>query len=98
MNNQLYLKNVASLQYDQSRCTGCTRCIEVCPHGVFKMKSTKAYIHNKDRCMECGACQINCPADAIEVNSGVGCAYAVINGMIKNSDPSCDCGSDKTDC
>jgi len=28
--------------------------------------------------MECGACKLNCPTSAISVNSGVGCASAMI--------------------
>jgi hypothetical protein len=28
--------------------------------------------------MECGACQVNCPTHAIAVESGVGCAAAMI--------------------
>jgi hypothetical protein len=28
--------------------------------------------------MECGACQLNCPTSAIAVDSGVGCAAAMI--------------------
>jgi ferredoxin len=28
--------------------------------------------------MECGACQVNCPTNAISVESGVGCAAAMI--------------------
>jgi ferredoxin len=35
-------------------------------------------------CMECGACSLNCPADAIEVKSGVGCAAAVLHSMLKS--------------
>jgi hypothetical protein len=32
--------------------------------------------------MECGACQVNCPTDAISVDSGVGCAAAMIRAAL----------------
>ncbi|NQU52741.1 MAG: 4Fe-4S binding protein, partial [Bacteroidetes bacterium] len=67
MDNQKYLKNVATLQYDSSKCIGCKMCMEVCPHNVFKMTGKKAEIINKDRCMECGACEINCIANSLSV-------------------------------
>ena len=68
----LYLKNVATLNLDAEKCTGCKMCTQVCPHQVFAMNERKAYITNKDLCMECGACSKNCPAGAISVRSGVG--------------------------
>ena len=33
-----------------------------------------------------------CPAQAISVNPGVGCAAAILNGWISGSKPSCGCG------
>ena len=98
MDNQVYLKNVVSLEYDQQKCTGCGMCVEVCPHGVFKMVNKKAQILNRDRCMECGACELNCNSKAISVESGVGCAAAIITGFFTNSEPSCGCGSSKSTC
>ncbi len=71
-----YTKN--TLEYNPEMCTGCEMCIDVCPHGVFAMNSRTAEIQRKEACMECGACQINCPSDAIKVDSGVGCAAAMI--------------------
>jgi hypothetical protein len=32
--------------------------------------------------MECGACQLNCPTHAIAVESGVGCAAAMIRAAL----------------
>lgn len=90
-----YIKSVLSLKLDQAKCIGCSTCFDVCPHLVFKMENNKAYISDKESCMECGACKLNCPTGAIEVNSGVGCAYAVINGLITGTEPSCDCGNNK---
>ncbi len=87
-----YIKNGGSLALDIDKCTGCGNCIEVCPHNVFKLLDKKALIVIRDACMECGACRINCPAGAIEVNSGVGCAAAVISGIFGNKSPECGCG------
>lgn len=92
-----YLKNVATLQLDSEKCIGCGKCVEVCPHRVLKMVDRKASILEKDLCMECGACAKNCPANAIKVDAGVGCAYAVIVGWLRGSEPSCDC-SDSGSC
>jgi hypothetical protein len=41
--------------------------------------------------MECGACALNCEFGAIAVNTGVGCAAALINGMITGGPPTCGC-------
>lgn len=93
MSRQVYLKNVVTLKLDQEKCSGCKMCLIVCPHEVFKISDRKAVIVNKDWCMECGACQKNCPENAISVRTGVGCAAGVINGLIRGTEPSCDCSS-----
>lgn len=86
-----YLKNVVTLRLDPSRCTGCGMCVEVCPHGVFQMKNGKAMIVDRDACMECGACEKNCAFGAISVRAGVGCAAALIHGVIQGGEPTCGC-------
>ncbi len=93
MNTQLYIKDVVTLEYDAAKCTGCSLCVQVCPHRVFQMENKKAVITNRDRCMECGACAMNCREQAITVNKGVGCAAAVLNSMIRKTEPSCSCGA-----
>jgi NAD-dependent dihydropyrimidine dehydrogenase PreA subunit len=67
-----YIKNVATLKLDREKCVGCGRCIEVCPHDLFRMEEGKAMIQDLDSCMECGGCERNCPSGAIEVKKGVG--------------------------
>ena len=89
-----YLKNVATLSLEPSKCTGCGMCSTVCPHDVFTIKDGKAAVTDRDSCMECGACEKNCPLAAITVKTGVGCAAAVINGMLTGSEPTCGCSSD----
>jgi NAD-dependent dihydropyrimidine dehydrogenase PreA subunit len=86
-----YFKNVATLSLDDEKCVGCGMCEEVCPHGVFSLHNGKARIDEIDNCMECGACALNCPSNALEVNAGVGCAAAIIKGLITGSEPTCDC-------
>ena len=88
-----YLKNVVSLKYFPENCSGCKRCTEVCPRGVFEIKDKKAIVIDKDLCIECGACKNNCEYGAIEVKEGVGCAAAVVYGMLTGKEPQC-CGMD----
>lgn len=88
----VYLKNVATLELDTQKCTGCGICTEVCPHGVFKMNGKSVHIIDRDACMECGACSRNCPAEAIGVEAGVGCAAAVINSLLGRNGGECCCG------
>jgi len=93
MSGLKYLKNVVTLELDQQKCNGCRMCTIVCPHDVFIIENRKAFIDKKDLCMECGACEKNCPEGAISVKSGVGCAAGIINGLLRGTDPSCDCSS-----
>ncbi len=87
-----HLKNVATLKLDREACTGCGLCVTVCPHEVFALADGKAHIIDLDACMECGACAGNCPVTALSVNSGVGCASGIINGLLNGSG---DCCCDK---
>ncbi len=86
-----YLRNIATLELDATRCTGCGMCLDVCPHAVFRQTNGTAEIADRDACMECGACALNCPAGAIEVRPGVGCAAALLAAKLKKSDAPC-CG------
>jgi Fe-S-cluster-containing hydrogenase component 2 len=73
-------------------------CLEVCPHEVLELEKGKVKIADLDACMECGACALNCPQGAISVQSGVGCAAALIMAKLKGSaTPECGCGDEKSD-
>ena len=79
-----------TLQYDPELCIGCEMCVIVCPHAVFAMNDRVAQFLHPDACMECGACQLNCPTGAITVDSGVGCAAAMITAALtRKSEPTC---------
>ncbi|MEI7501264.1 MAG: mercury methylation ferredoxin HgcB [Bacteroidota bacterium] len=98
MNGFVYLKDVVTLELDVTKCKGCLICMEVCPHGVFGVENKKAFILHKDFCMECGACAKNCKEGAITVKSGVGCASGIINGLLRGTEPSCDCSEESNCC
>jgi NAD-dependent dihydropyrimidine dehydrogenase PreA subunit len=87
-----YLKNGETLSLNGELCNGCRECIEVCPHAVFELRNGKAVIADREACMECGACALNCASGALMVKAGVGCAAAVIQGIIRGTAPSCGCG------
>ena len=83
---------VNTLVYNAELCNGCTMCEAVCPHAVFAMNGRKARLVQPQACMECGACQVNCVTGAIRVESGVGCANAMIRSALRGQkEVSCDC-------
>jgi NAD-dependent dihydropyrimidine dehydrogenase PreA subunit len=84
-----YLEDVITLGFDVDKCTGCGMCTQVCPHGVFAMDGTRAKLVDRGACMECGACALNCAFGAITVQSGVGCAAAIIASYFRRGDVSC---------
>ena len=98
MKDLLYLADVVTLDLCEKTCNGCGMCLIVCPHDVFELSGKKAHIKRKDYCMECGACALNCPVGAISVNSGVGCANAIINSVLKKTEPTCGCSDSKSNC
>jgi len=94
-----YLDN--SLKFYKDRCINCKRCTDVCPHGVFSAGKTHVNLVYQALCMECGACALNCPVQAIEVESGVGCAWAMISAALRGRDMDggeCSCGGDAGSC
>jgi NAD-dependent dihydropyrimidine dehydrogenase PreA subunit len=83
---------VNTLAYDPELCNGCALCVMVCPHAVFKMDGRKAVLVHPSACMECGACMLNCVSGAIAVESGVGCAAAMIRAALTGQkEATCDC-------
>ncbi len=73
---------VNTLQYNTELCINCGMCLDVCPQGVFAQGDRVVKLMRPSACMECGACQLNCPVGAIAVESGVGCAGAMIRAAL----------------
>ncbi len=76
------VSEINSLRYDSALCIGCGLCVDVCPHGVFALNGRLARLVRPAACMECGACQKNCPVGALWVDSGTGCASAMIRAAL----------------
>lgn len=81
-----------TLRYEPDLCINCEMCITVCPHGVFAPGREAVVLARADACMECGACERNCPAGAIGVDSGVGCAAAMIKAALLGKKETACCG------
>ena len=87
-----YVSN--TLEYNPELCIDCGMCTAVCPHGVFASGDGVAQLVQPEVCMECGACQLNCPVAAITVESGVGCAAAMIKAALTGSkEVTCGCST-----
>ncbi len=52
---------------DESKCTNCGTCVEICPVEVFKKGEKTAIVAKPDECIGCRACEAQCPTSAIVV-------------------------------
>ncbi len=50
---------------DHGRCTGCRRCVEICPTQALAQIGEKAQLLHPELCTYCVACQDVCPENAI---------------------------------
>lgn len=46
-------------------CTGCHRCVDICPTHALAQIDGKAWLQHPERCTYCTACETICPKDAI---------------------------------
>lgn len=53
---------------DESSCTQCGKCIEICPTDVFELSAAAVSIARKQDCTSCMNCELYCPDDAIYVS------------------------------
>jgi len=95
--NFVAASSLNTLAFSAERCINCGMCSAVCPHGVFMAGESIVRIVRPDACMECGACQLNCPVGALQVDSGVGCAAAMISAALRGL-PEPTCGGDGESC
>lgn len=51
----------------RERCTGCGRCVHICPSGAHEI-GTKSHTIDRSRCTLCGRCIENCQSDALRLS------------------------------
>lgn len=61
------MKRKAVARVDESRCIGCTRCIDACP--VDAIVGAQSLMHTvvEPWCIGCGLCPPACPVDCIDM-------------------------------
>jgi len=71
----------------QDRCTGCQRCVQVCPAAVFEPSEagTPPRIAHPDDCQTCFGCELYCDADALYVEPDVNQRVAVDEAVVRAS-------------
>lgn len=55
-----------ALQINESQCTGCSRCMKICPTEAIRIREGIATI-SESRCIDCGKCYKVCPTKAIYI-------------------------------
>jgi nitroreductase/NAD-dependent dihydropyrimidine dehydrogenase PreA subunit len=74
------------VETDDSKCTGCTICCQICPAGVLEVADKMMRMKHGAECMFCGDCQAICPTEAIKMLSPMtltGCYKTLDRGAPK---------------
>ncbi|QEK11713.1 4Fe-4S dicluster domain-containing protein [Crassaminicella thermophila] len=52
------------IKVDQSKCSGCKKCIEICPVNAIEEDIVSI---DMSRCIKCRSCAVSCPSKAIVI-------------------------------
>jgi NADH:ubiquinone oxidoreductase subunit F (NADH-binding)/NAD-dependent dihydropyrimidine dehydrogenase PreA subunit len=65
----LVCRNLIEYKVLKERCTGCQRCVSVCPTGAITGPRSEPHNLNPEKCIKCRACYEICRFDAIAGNA-----------------------------
>ena len=54
---------------DDTKCTGCGKCVDRCPEGAISLNSSGYAVVDKDKCTGCGKCTKACPFEALSLKT-----------------------------
>ena len=58
-------KELIEYSIDEENCTGCARCLKICPQEAITGKKKELHKLDRDKCIKCGSCYEVCKFDAI---------------------------------
>lgn len=70
-----------------SKCTGCGRCVTVCPLGAISLRETDGRLReltDRNLCRDCGACTAVCPSEARELAGEEMTVRQVLDRVLKD--------------
>src|SRR6185369_817497 len=53
---------------NDSKCVGCSMCVQACPASVLELVDHKSRVVNFDSCIQCRKCEHACAFDALRMN------------------------------
>lgn len=53
-------RELVTYSIDGQKCTGCSRCLVVCPVGAISGTKKKAHVIDRAKCLSCGSCLATC--------------------------------------
>ena len=62
------LIDLVTATVDKDLCTGCAKCVDVCPYSALELDEDEGVVTVTDvKCKGCGSCSATCPVGAVQL-------------------------------